>query len=79
VPTYEYECSECDFHFERKQRFDEEPVAMCPKCQGRARRILHSIPIIFKGSGFYITDNRKGSATEKGGEEKPGKGKRGGK
>ena len=71
MPTYEYECSDCSFHFERKQRFDEEPVAVCPKCKGKARRILHSIPIIFRGSGFYITDSRKG------GKEKPGKGKQG--
>ena len=76
MPTYEYECSECDFHFERRQSFDEEPVTMCPKCQGKARRVIHSIPIIFKGSGFYITDSRKGGDAEKGEKEKPGKGKR---
>ena len=38
---------------------------MCPKCQGKARRVLHSVPIIFKGSGFYTTDNRKGGAIDK--------------
>jgi len=65
VPIYEYECGLCHFHFERKQGFDEEPVAMCPKCQGKARRVLHSVPIIFKGSGFYTTDNRKGGAIDK--------------
>ena len=58
MPIYEYECSDCHFHFERKQGFDEEPVAVCPECQGKARRVIHSIPVIFKGSGFYITDNR---------------------
>ena len=31
---------------------------MCPKCQGKARRVFHSNPVIFKGSGFYSTDNR---------------------
>jgi len=76
VPIYEYECSLCHYHFERRQRFDEEPVAICPKCQGKARRVLHSTPVIFKGSGFYITDNRKGGAVEKGEERKPDKGKR---
>ena len=77
MPIYEYECSSCQVHFERKQRFDDEPVAICPKCQGKARRVFHSTPIIFKGSGFYTTDNRKGGMTEpvKGGEELPGKGK----
>jgi len=77
MPIYEYECSSCHFHFERKQGLDDEPVAICPKCQGEARRVFHSTPIIFKGSGFYTTDNRKGGMTEpvKGGEELPGKGK----
>ena len=79
MPIYEYECSLCHFHFERKQRFDEEPVAICPKCQGKARRVLHSIPVIFKGGGFYITDNRKGGAVEKAEEKIPDKGKRKGK
>ena len=72
MPVYEYECGLCHFHFDRKQRFDDEPVAICPKCHGKARRILHSIPIIFKGSGFYITDNRKGNPVEKSKEELPG-------
>ncbi|MFC2031916.1 FmdB family zinc ribbon protein [Chloroflexota bacterium] len=61
MPIYEYECSDCDFHFERRQRFDEEPIGICPECQGKARRVIHSVPVIFKGSGFYVTDNRKSS------------------
>ena len=76
MPTYEYECGLCHCHFERKQRFDEEPVAKCPKCDGQARRVLHSIPVIFKGSGFYTTDNRKGSDTKKAKKKKPDEGKR---
>jgi len=75
MPIYEYECGLCHFHFERKQGFDAEPVAVCPECQGKARRVIHSIPVIFKGSGFYTTDNRKDEATEpaKGGEKLPAK------
>ena len=61
MPIYEYECGNCHCCFERKQRFDDEPVAACPQCQGKARRVFHSVPIIFKGSGFYVTDNRKSS------------------
>ncbi len=72
MPIYEYECSLCHFKFERKQGFDDEPLTTCPKCQGGARRVFHPTPVIFKGSGFYITDNRKGGA----GEKKPDKGKR---
>ena len=64
MPIYEYECSQCHHQFERKQRFDEEPIAVCPKCQGEARRIINSVPVIFKGSGFYVTDSRDGATAE---------------
>jgi len=80
VPIYEYECSVCHCRFERRQKFDEEPVSMCPKCEGKARRVINSVPIIFKGSGFYITDSRKGnSGREAEGEtgKKAGEGKKG--
>jgi len=70
VPIYEYECSTCGAHFDRKQNFHEEPVAICPKCQGKARRVFHAVPIIFKGSGFYVTDSRKGGITEPTGKGK---------
>jgi len=75
VPIYEYECSLCHCRFERRQDFDDEPVAMCPECQGKARRVIHSVPVIFKGSGFYVTDSRAGgggkvsSKAEKGKKE----------
>ena len=61
MPIYEYECSSCRSRFERKQRFDEEPVASCPQCSGKARRLIHSVPVVFKGSGFYCTDYGRGS------------------
>jgi len=73
VPIYEYECSDCQIRFERKQSFDEEPVAACPECQGKARRVIRSIPVIFKGSGFYTTDSRKSMKPEKDKEGLPGK------
>ena len=76
MPIYEYECSHCQFKFERKQGFDDEPLTTCPKCQGKARRVLHPTPVIFKGSGFYTTDNRKGSASEETKEGRPAKDKR---
>ena len=76
MPIYEYECGPCHFKFERKQGFDAEPVAICPKCQGQAQRVFRPTPVIFKGSGFYITDNRKDSAREKAEEGMPAKDKR---
>jgi|TARA_Y100000031_G_scaffold146509_1_gene180508 predicted nucleic acid-binding Zn ribbon protein len=45
---------------------------MCPECRGKARRVISSIPVIFKGSGFYITDSRKKVKPEKSeSKEKP--------
>ena len=64
MPIYEYECFSCGTHFERRQRFDEEPVGICPSCQGKARRVIHCVPVIFKGSGFYVTDNPKSTFSE---------------
>ena len=58
MPIYEYECSQCLSHFEEKQSYDDQPVAICPKCHHKARRMFQAAPIIFKGSGFYITDHR---------------------
>jgi putative FmdB family regulatory protein len=54
VPIYEYECSDCQVRFERKQSFDEEPVAICPECQGKARRVIRSIPVIFLKAAVSI-------------------------
>ena len=74
MPIYEYECDLCGLRFERKQRFDEEPVSICPECDGKARRVIHSVPIIFKGSGFYVTDSRKGGIEPAKSTTKPSKG-----
>ncbi len=62
MPIYEYECSQCLHRFDRRQDFDDEPVAICPECQSKARRVIHSVAVIYKGSGFYTTDYaRKGN------------------
>ena len=78
MPTYEYECDSCSFRFEKRQRFDEEPVAICPKCEGEVRRVFHSAPIIFKGSGFYVTDSRNTDVAQ-GAAKQPAKKQRTGK
>ena len=59
MPLYEYECDKCRDHFDKRQRFHEEAVAECPKCQGKSHRVFCPAPVIFKGSGFYVTDYRK--------------------
>jgi len=61
MPIYEYECNICHHQFEKRQRFDDPPVAKCPKCKDKASRVFRPVPIIFKGSGFYITDSRNGN------------------
>ena len=62
MPTYEYKCDECGVVFERFQHFSEEPVKTCPECAGSVRRVIQPVGIIFKGKGFYVTDN-KGSTS----------------
>jgi len=56
MPIYEYECRGCSLRFELKRRFGDNSEARCPQCQSKARRIFSSVPILFKGSGFYVTD-----------------------
>ncbi len=59
MPVYEYECKKCRHRFELKRSFGEDGSANCPICGARTVRIFTSVPVIFKGSGFYITDHRK--------------------
>lgn len=75
MPTYEYRCEECGIVFERMQRFSEEPIKVCPECNGPVRRVIHPVGIIFKGSGFYVTDNKGDTSSltpkSEASEEKP--------
>ncbi len=59
MPRYDYECESCHHRFELRQSFDSEPVAACPECQSRSSRKFHSVPIVFKGSGWYVNDYGK--------------------
>ncbi len=58
MPIYEYECTGCAHRFEMKRSFNETDVVSCPRCGCSTQRIFSSVPIIFKGTGFYVTDNR---------------------
>ena len=62
MPRYDYECQACHHVFEMKQSFSSEPVAECPKCGNESRRLIHAVPIVFKGSGFYVNDYGKGKS-----------------
>lgn len=58
MPTYEYKCEECGVVFQRFQHFSEEPLKTCPECTGAVHRVIQPVGIIFKGKGFYVTDNK---------------------
>jgi len=64
MPTYEYECRSCHHTFEAFQSIKEESLKKCPKCGKSSLRRLFGggLGIIFKGSGFYSTDNKRSSA-----------------
>jgi putative FmdB family regulatory protein len=62
MPIYLYECESCGMRFERMQRMSEEPLTECPECEGHVHRVIQPVGVIFKGSGFYITDNRQVSS-----------------
>ena len=60
MPTYEYECKDCGHRFEMFQSMMEDPYKICPVCKGAVKRLISpGAGLIFKGSGFYITDYKK--------------------
>jgi putative FmdB family regulatory protein len=59
MPTYEYVCRDCGHHLEVVQSFREEPLTTCAACGGPLRKVFSAAGIIFKGSGYYITDSRE--------------------
>jgi putative FmdB family regulatory protein len=65
MPTYEYACRNCGSHLEVVQSFSDDPLTECPHCGGALRKVFGSIGITFRGSGFYKTDSRAGSAASK--------------
>lgn len=60
MPTYEYECLKCGETFDAFQKMSDEVLKKCPQCKGEVRRLIGAgCGLIFKGSGFYITDYKK--------------------
>jgi putative FmdB family regulatory protein len=76
VPTYEYQCDQCQRTFEVWQRITADPLTQCEACSGRLRRLLSPAPFILKGEGWYVTDypseaRKKARESEKGGDKAP--------
>lgn len=65
VPTYQYSCTACSADLEVVQSFSDDALTECPSCAGRLRKRFGAVGIVFKGSGFYKTDSRGSSASEK--------------
>lgn len=72
MPTYEYACTKCGHHFDKFQSMRDEPLKKCPKCHRAAlkRLVGGGAGLIFKGTGFYITDYRKKEKAPAAGDSK---------
>jgi putative FmdB family regulatory protein len=77
MPTYEYRCKSCGHEFEEFQSMSSDPLIICPVCaEPSLKRLISSGGgLMFKGSGFYLTDYKKTSSSNSNGssttERKP--------
>ena len=62
MPVYLYQCEACGVRFEQLERMSDDPLTDCPECNGPVHRVIQPVGVIFRGSGFYVTDNRKSSS-----------------
>jgi putative FmdB family regulatory protein len=69
LPLYEYGCPSCGLVTDVRHGFDEKPEVTCEKCGTRLVRRFSAAPIVFKGSGFYVTDSRSKSSSSGDGEK----------
>ena len=58
MPTYQYACTACGERLEAVQKFTDDPLTVCPACEGKLRKLFSPVGIVFKGSGFYRNDSR---------------------
>ena len=77
MPTYDYKCTQCGYDFEMFQSMSEDHIKKCPECEGIVRRLVSGgSGLIFKGSGFYLTDYGKGKDQKKKADGQNGKEKK---
>jgi putative FmdB family regulatory protein len=63
MPIYTYRCSNCGVEFDHQQKFNEKNLTRCPECgKKKLNRVYRPVGVVFKGSGFYVTDNRSKSS-----------------
>ncbi|MCK4258271.1 MAG: FmdB family transcriptional regulator [Halanaerobiales bacterium] len=72
MPIYEYECKNCG-RFEKLEKITASPLTECPTCAGEVHRVISAPAVIFKGSGFYVTDNRSSDYKKDTKESNPSK------
>jgi putative FmdB family regulatory protein len=70
MPTYQYRCTECGDELEAVQKFTDDPLSVCPVCQGQLRKLFSAVGVVFKGSGFYKTDSRSSKRSASTGTDK---------
>lgn len=70
MPTYQYRCTECGNELEVVQKFTDPALTHCEACQGTLRKVYNPVGVVFKGSGFYATDNRNSSRAKTAGAKK---------
>ena len=69
MPTYEYTCKKCGESFDIVQSFTDKPLKKHPgDCGGPVQKVFHASGIVFKGSGFYVTDSRGASSVKTAGD-----------
>lgn len=64
MPTYQYRCTDCGRELEVVQKFTDASLTECPGCTGDLRKVFNAVGVVFKGSGFYATDNRTKGKTD---------------
>ena len=64
MPTYQYQCNDCGRDLEVVQKFSDSSLTVCPSCEGTLRKVFSAVGVVFKGSGFYSTDNHTKSASK---------------
>ncbi|WP_130864838.1 FmdB family zinc ribbon protein [Acidipropionibacterium timonense] len=64
MPTYQYRCTDCGRDLEIFQRFSDDALTVCPTCHGSLRKVFSAVGVVFKGSGFYSTDNHTSGAAK---------------